>query len=48
MKPDFSKRSPLRSASKIVIIYASISLAYVLFSNQLTVFSCPMWRLRYI
>jgi PAS domain S-box-containing protein len=35
MKPDFSKRSPLRSASKIAIIYASISAAYVLFSNQL-------------
>jgi PAS domain S-box-containing protein len=35
MKPDFSKRSPLRSASKIAIIYASISLAYILFSDQL-------------
>jgi PAS domain S-box-containing protein len=35
MKSEFIKRSPLWSASKITIIYASISLAYVLFSNQL-------------
>jgi PAS domain S-box-containing protein len=35
MKTDSSKRSPFRSASKIALLYAAISLAYILFSDHL-------------